>query len=88
MVSFQTLASKSKYINTMLSTPMQEQGAHTITFPDITPKIWDSMMKFLDDPIAICKMNAKDILDVAIFYDKYVFEEGSEALLSCDVRVL
>ena len=49
----QTLASKSKYIDTVLSTPMSESQTKTISFPDIQPNIWDKMMLFLDSPLAV-----------------------------------
>ena len=60
----QTLASKSKYIDTMLSTPMNESQTKTITFPDIQPNIWDKMMLFLDSPLAVRKMNTNDAVAI------------------------
>jgi hypothetical protein len=71
-----TLASKSKYIDAMLAAPMQESENRTITFPDISPEVWDNMIMFLDDPVAARRMTAKDALAVAVFYDKYEFEQG------------
>jgi hypothetical protein len=58
-----SLALKSKYIDTMLSTPMREQETRTITFPDITPSTWHKMNKFLDDPLAIRDMKIEDAKD-------------------------
>ena len=40
----QTLATKSKYIDAMLSTPMKESEEHKITFPDINLGTWQKMM--------------------------------------------
>mmetsp|Transcript_4114 Transcript_4114/g.9235 ORF Transcript_4114/g.9235 Transcript_4114/m.9235 type:complete len:362 (-) Transcript_4114:62-1147(-) len=71
-----SLASKSKYVDAILSTPMKEKEARTTTFPDITPGIWHGMIKFLDSPIAARKMNARDALKMAVYYDKCDFEEG------------
>jgi hypothetical protein len=70
------LASRSEYIDVILATSVMEREARTITFPDITPKVWESMMKFFDDPIAIRQMKVTDVLEVAPMYDKYGFAEG------------
>ena len=78
----QALARKSKYIDSMLSTPMKEKDEKVITFPDITPDIWDDMMKFLDSPAAVLRMTPRDALKVATFYDKYEFVEGTKL---CDL---
>ena len=74
----QTLASKSKYIDTMLAVPMREREDRVISFPDIEPDVWEKMIKFLDNPIAARCMNAKDAVEVAVFYDKYEFVDGRE----------
>ena len=74
----QGLALKSKYIDTMLATPMREQETRTLTFPDISPSIWRKMMTYLDDPLAIRKMKPEDVKDVALLYDKYEFTRGCE----------
>jgi len=73
----QTLASKSKYIDTVLSTPMNESLTKTITFPDIQPNVWDKMMLFLDSPLAVRKMNTNDAVAIAVYYEKYGFTEGA-----------
>ena len=70
------LAAKSKYIDTMLSTQMREQASRTITFPDISPAVWEKMNTFLDDPLAARKMKPEDVRDIALFYDKYEFTLG------------
>ena len=77
----QTLASKSKYIDTMLAVPMREREDRVISFPDIKPNVWAKMMKFLDDPIASREMNAKDATEVVVFYDKYEFVDGRRLCL-------
>ena len=79
------LAAKSKYIDTMLSTQMREQASRKITFPDITPEIWEKMNSFLDDPLASRNMKPEDVRDVALLYDKYEFTMGRklcEAIIS------
>ena len=63
----QTLASKSKYIDTMLAVPMREREDRVISFPDIKPDVWAKMMKFLDDPIASREMNANDAVEVVVY---------------------
>jgi hypothetical protein len=73
-----SLALKSKYVDTMLSTPMREQETRTITFPDISPSTWDKMNKFLDDPKAARKMTVSDVKNVVFIYDKYEFNQGCE----------
>jgi hypothetical protein len=67
-----SLALTSKYIDKLLSTPMHEHETRTITFPDISPDIWDMMNMFLDDPsLAACEMRIEDAKDLALLYDKY-----------------
>ena len=72
----QTLASKSKYVDTMLSVPMKEREEYVISFPDISTETWELMMKFIDDPVAARKMDEKDALSLVEFYDKYEFGGG------------
>jgi len=81
----QTLASKSKYIDTMLSTPMKEKDDLTISFPDITIGVWERMMLFLDSPIVARQMKARDASELAVFYDKYEFDEGRKL---CEVVII
>jgi hypothetical protein len=73
-----TMAGHSNYIDTMLASGMKESNTHEISFPDIAPATWDSMMKFLDDPLAIRLMTVQDVMEVAPWYDKYVFLKGRE----------
>ena len=73
----QTLAAKSKYIDALLAAPMMESESRTITFPDISPDIWDLMMKFVDDPLAARSMKPEDVVQVTKFYDKYEFGGGA-----------
>eukprot|EP00579_Thalassiosira_antarctica_P032205 CAMPEP_0202003768 /NCGR_PEP_ID=MMETSP0905-20130828/9271_1 /ASSEMBLY_ACC=CAM_ASM_000554 /TAXON_ID=420261 /ORGANISM="Thalassiosira antarctica, Strain CCMP982" /LENGTH=125 /DNA_ID=CAMNT_0048560981 /DNA_START=9 /DNA_END=383 /DNA_ORIENTATION=- len=77
----QTLASKSKYIDAMLSTPMKEKDEYIISFPDIDPETWQKMMKYIENLVAARQMNARDALDVALFYDKYEFVEGGNFVI-------
>lgn len=72
----QALASKSRYIDAMLSAPMKEREEQTITFPDITLATWEKLMHFLDSPVAARHMSAEDARDLALLYDKYEFLEG------------
>lgn len=72
----QTLASKSKYVDTMLSVPMKERDEYVISFPDISAETWEKMMKFIDDPVATRKMDERDALFLVEFYDKYEFGGG------------
>jgi len=74
----QALATKSKYIDTLLAAPMKESESRTITFPDITPATWELMMKFIDNPLASRTMKAKDVVKVATYYDKYEFTGWTE----------
>jgi hypothetical protein len=72
----QALASKSRYIDAMLSAPMKEREEQTITFPDINLATWEKLMHFLDSPVAARDMSANDARDLAVLYDKYEFLEG------------
>ena len=44
------IAYHSVFIDTALASPMQESQTRIIDLPDVTPKIWDLMMEFLDSP--------------------------------------
>ena len=57
---------------------MQEADTRTITFPDISPELWDQAMDYLDSPVAARRMKVSDVLKVAKFYDKYEFIEGTK----------
>ena len=72
------LASKSAYIDAMLATPMKESKERQITFPDITPRVWETMLTFVNDPKAARKMTMADALDVLKMYDKYQFQGGKD----------
>mmetsp|Transcript_6610 Transcript_6610/g.7682 ORF Transcript_6610/g.7682 Transcript_6610/m.7682 type:complete len:473 (-) Transcript_6610:113-1531(-) len=92
------LASKSNYIETLLSMPFESASKTTITdvsnqqqlkteittitFPDLTPTEWEDMMKFIFDPVAIRSMDEKTAERMCIFYDKYEFQTGIQL---CDV---
>ena len=92
------LASKSKYIETLLSMPFVSASktttmdvSHqqplkteitTITFPDLTPTEWEDMMKYIFDPLAIRSMDEITAARMCIFYDKYDCPTGIQL---CDV---
>jgi len=79
------MARHSNYIDAMLSNPMKESGTNELNFPDITPEVWDLMMKFVEDPSEARHMTIKDVMLVAKYYDKYDFPKGRK--LSSDVLV-
>jgi hypothetical protein len=70
------MANHSNYIDTMLASGMKESNTYEVSFPDIAPATWESMMKFLDKPLAIRLMTVQDVMEVAPWYDKYDFPEG------------
>jgi hypothetical protein len=72
------MATHSNYIDTMLATPMQESKTLELSFPDLAPATWDSMMKFLEGPVEGRLMKAQDVMDVAHAYDQYDFPKGRE----------
>jgi hypothetical protein len=74
------MATHSNYIDTMLATPMQESKTLELSFPDLAPATWDSMMKFLEAPMARL-MTIEDAMEVALEYDKYDFRKGCQV---CD----
>ena len=63
---------------------MKESETYEISFPDIEPKVWDLMMKFVSDPLTIRDMTVKDVMLIATAYDQYDFATG----LQCCDRVL
>jgi hypothetical protein len=74
------MAMHSNYIDAMLATPMQESKTLELSFPDLAPSTWDSMMKFLEAPM-VRLMTAEDAMEVALEYDKYDFPKGCQV---CD----
>jgi hypothetical protein len=72
------MANHSNYIDTMLATPMQESKTLELSFPDIASSTWDSMMKFLEGPVAARLMTIEDAMEVAPVYDQYDFPQGRE----------
>jgi hypothetical protein len=62
----------------MLANEMKESTTREISFPDIAPATWESMMKFLEQPLAGRRMQATDVMEVAPFYDQYDFTAGRE----------
>jgi hypothetical protein len=74
------LATHSKVIDAMLSSFMRESQTGRIHFPDLSEKVWESMIYFLHPPAAR-QMTVQDALLVAAAYDKYDFCAGVEC---CD----
>lgn len=75
------LASYSSYVDTMLSTPMQERANNCITFPDIEPETWEKMIGLLEPGAEITE---EDIVIVLPYYDKYQFFDG---IRICDKHI-
>lgn len=76
----QVMASHSMYIDTMLANPMKERQSLTINFPDLTPDLWECMVKYLD-PSESLTLSIATAIKLAPTYDKYSFESG---LKVCD----
>lgn len=76
----QIMASHSTYIDTMLATPMKESESLQISFPDLTPDLWELMVKSLD-PSEVRGLSIENARKLAPPYDKYSFESG---LKICD----
>jgi hypothetical protein len=72
------MANHSHYIDMMVVSPMKESETYKISFPDIEPKVWDSIMKFVSSPVAICDMYVEDVMLIATAYDQYDFAMGLE----------
>jgi hypothetical protein len=72
------MATHSNYIDIMLASGMKESNNYAVSFPDIAPTTWESMMKFLDTPLAGRLMTVEDVIEVAPCYDKYDFSDGRE----------
>ena len=76
-----SMAMHSDYIDTMLASPMRESSLMEISFPDIEDSDWQAMLKYLQ-PRADPPSSLEEIEAVAIWYDKYSFEEGRRI---CDI---
>ena len=72
------MAAQSDFIDAALASPMRESQTNVIELLDITPKIWGLMMKIIDSPIALNKLETTmgDILLAAEKFDKYQFANG------------
>jgi hypothetical protein len=71
------MASHSTYIDTMLANPMKESQSLTINFPDLTPTLWENMVKYLN-PSQALTLPIKTAIELAPAYDKYTFTSGLE----------
>jgi hypothetical protein len=76
----QVMATHSNVIDAMLSSSMRESQTGRIKFPDLSAKVWESMIYFLH-PKAARQMTVQDALLVTAAYDKYDFCAGVEC---CD----
>jgi len=70
------MSTYSEYIDAMLASPMRESKTLEIRFPDIEPKDWVKMLKFLESPSQALEMTVEDVMILAPIYDKYAFSEG------------
>jgi hypothetical protein len=68
------LAYQSPYIDSMLAAPMRESESKRISFPEISPDVWEKMMKYLQD--GRDDMTFEDAEQLIPLYDKYQFEQG------------
>jgi hypothetical protein len=73
----QIMAAHSNYIDTMLANPMKESQSLSLSFPDLTPAVWELMMKFLD-PVHSRNFAMSDVMKVARAYDQYDFARGRQ----------
>jgi hypothetical protein len=70
------LASYSEYVDTMLASPMREQSEKKITFPDIEPDVWVSLLKFWE-PGGSRKAELEPIVNHFLpIWDRYGFRSG------------
>jgi hypothetical protein len=72
------MANHSNYIDALLATPMKESKVYEISFPDIVPSTWESMLKHLEGPMEARLMTIEDAMEVAPLYDKYDFRKGCQ----------
>jgi hypothetical protein len=71
----QVMASLSTFIDTQLATPMKESQSRSIYFPDVTPELWECMVKYLD-PSEALTLSIETAMKLAPLYDKYAFMSG------------
>lgn len=71
----QAMALQSDVIDTMLATPMKEGISREISFPDITPEMWDEMMRYLQ-PADARTLTVETAMTLLPLYDKYSFQGG------------
>lgn len=72
------LATHSDYVDAMLASPMVENENREISFPDIEPALWNTMLALLEDPSMIRRVSLKDVMQVILVYDKYQFSKGKQ----------
>jgi hypothetical protein len=76
-----TLALQSKYIDAALSSGMRESAHKELSFPDLSPEVWDLMMKYVT-PGNVEPMSTHHARMLVLLYGKYDFTLG---LHMCDV---
>jgi hypothetical protein len=76
----QVMASHSNYIDAVLASPMKESRMLTLSFPDLTCDVWESMINFLE-PAEARHLTVADAMKLAPLYDQYDFAGGREC---CD----
>lgn len=69
------MALLSKYVDAMLSAPMKEGATKKIAFPDITPALWENLMKYLE-PGFYELPSSEEAMTLVKYYHKYDFPSG------------
>mmetsp|Transcript_35265 Transcript_35265/g.77228 ORF Transcript_35265/g.77228 Transcript_35265/m.77228 type:complete len:441 (-) Transcript_35265:30-1352(-) len=76
------LATYSEYIDTMLATPMRERESRTITFPDIDPIMWETIVNmhtlcgYRSSPISAPVTHVDTLVELVPLLDKYQFHDA------------
>lgn len=69
------MASHSTYIDAMLATPMKESQSLMLKFPDISPELWECVVKYLD-PVHARSLSIEMAMKLAPVYNQYSFDRG------------
>ena len=62
------MATHSNYIDTMLASGMKESNTYEVSFPDIAPATWESMIKLFGQFLTGHPVLVKDVMEVAPWY--------------------
>ena len=76
------MATHSGYFDALLSTDMKEAGEKKVIFDDVSPKVFEKAMQFLEDPLAAHDIVAEDALFVASFYNRFEIAVGLKLVTS------